>query len=152
MTSEINAMQEHIKQLPMLEQDLLRLNRDVKVNTDLYAALLNTAQQLRLVKAGKVSNVRLIDSPAMPETPARPNRPKIIGLSVLAGLLLGITAAFMRKMMRGGIDDPRKIEQMLGARVVYATIPHSETQDNLYKGVSTKSRKLPVLTNVDPGD
>ena len=152
MTNEIQAMAEHIKQLPMLEQDLLRLNREVKVNTDLYAALLNTAQQLRLVKAGKVSNVHLIDSPMMPELPAKPNRPKIIGLSILIGLFLGVATAFFKKMLRGGIDDPRKIEKMLGARVVYASIPHSTMQENLDKQVRVNSPKIPVLASVAPGD
>jgi tyrosine-protein kinase Etk/Wzc len=152
MTAEINAMNEHIKQLPMMEQDLLGLNREVKVNTDLYAALLNTAQQLRLVKAGKVSNVRLIDAPMVPENPARPNHPKIMGISILLGLFIGIAAAFFKKTLGGGIDDPRKIEKMLGARVVYATIPHSRTQENLYKQSSTKSPKIPVLASCQPSD
>lgn len=152
MTNEINAMNNHIKKLPMLEQDLLRLNREIKVNTDLYTALLNTAQQLRLVKAGRVSNVRLIDAPMAATHPAKPNRPKIVGLSVLAGLFLGIATAFFKKMLRTGIDDPRKIEKMLGARVVYATIPHSKTQEDLSKRAVAAMRGLPVLTRVDPGD
>ncbi|HEX2530907.1 MAG TPA: Wzz/FepE/Etk N-terminal domain-containing protein, partial [Burkholderiaceae bacterium] len=58
---EIRQIAEHIKTLPLLEQDILRLNRDVKVNTDLYTALLNTAQQLRLISVAKGSNVRLVD-------------------------------------------------------------------------------------------
>lgn len=152
MTNEINAMTEHIKKLPMLEQDLLRLNREIKVNTDLYTALLNTAQQLRLVKAGRVSNVRLIDAPMVASSPSKPNRPKIVGLAVVAGLFLGIAAAFFKKMLHAGIDDPRKIEKMLGARVVYATIPHSKTQEDLSKKAAVSMRGQPILTRIDPGD
>jgi tyrosine-protein kinase Etk/Wzc len=154
MTKEINAMDARIKQLPMLEQDLLRLNRDVKVNSDLYAALLNTAQQLRLVKAGKVSNVRLIDAPMMPDEPASPDRPKIIGISIAVGLFLGIAVAFFRKILKGGIDDPRKIEQMFNARVVYATIPHSDTQAAFQQKhrIRLKSQPVPMLARMAPGD
>ncbi len=152
MTNEINAMTEHIKNLPMLEQDLLRLNREIKVNTDLYTALLNTAQQLRLVKAGRVSNVRLIDAPMMATKPAKPNRPKIVGIAVLAGLFLGVAAAFFKRMLHTGIDDPRKIEKMLGARVVYATIPHSKTQEDLSRRAAAAMRSMPVLTRIDPSD
>lgn len=152
MTNELGSMNEHIKQLPMLEQDLLRLNRDVKVNTDLYAALLNTAQQLRLVKAGKVSNVRLIDSPMFPETPARPNRTKILGMSILIGLFLGLATAFFKKTLRGGIDDSRKIEKMLGARVVYASIPHSSVQESLQKQIKTRPQRTSLLAVNEPGD
>lgn len=152
MTSEINARTEQIKKLPFLEGDLLRLNRDVKVNTELYAALLNSAQQLRLVKAGKVSNVRLVDAPMLPAEPIRPNRPKIIGISVLLGLCLGIAIAFFKKAFNTGIENPQKIEQLLGARVVYATIPHSKTQAKLINKKTAPLTALPILANIDPED
>ena len=152
MTSEIDLSTEKIKKLPFLEEDLLRLNRDMKVNTELYAALLNSAQQLRLMKAGKVSNVRLIDAPMLPTEPARPNRSKIIGISLLLGLFWGLAAAFLKKAFQNGIDNPQKIEQMLGARVVYATIPHSKTQAQLCKQAQRQSHALPILAKVDPED
>ncbi|WP_432378870.1 GNVR domain-containing protein [Duganella sp. P38] len=60
---EIVEAQRRIEGLPALEQDATRLARDIKVNTELYTALSNTAQQLRLVSAGQVSNVRLVDAP-----------------------------------------------------------------------------------------
>lgn len=152
MSSEIDLSTAKIKKLPFLEEDLLRLNRDMKVNTELYAALLNSAQQLRLMKAGKVSNVRLIDAPMLPADPARPNRSKIVGISLLLGLCLGVATAFFKKAFHHGIDNPQKIEQMLGARVVYATIPHSQAQSNLCKQVSSQTRALPILANIDPED
>ena len=152
VNEEINAVNEHIRQLPLMEENLLRLGREMKTNTDLYAELLSTAQQLRLVKAGKVSNVRLIDSPMVPDKPLRPNRPKIIGLAALVGLILGLTVVVFRKMLRGGIDDPRKIEQMLGVKVIYACIPHSKVQGELLKKMSPQSKILPLLADVSPAD
>ncbi|MDB5840060.1 MAG: polysaccharide biosynthesis tyrosine autokinase, partial [Herminiimonas sp.] len=69
INNEIKSVAGHIKTLPTLEQEVVRLSREVKVNTELYTALLNTAQQLRLVTLGKMSNVRLVDAPMMPEKP-----------------------------------------------------------------------------------
>jgi len=113
---------------------------------------LGTAQQLRLVKAGKVSNVRLIDAPMTPDKPLRPNRPKIIGLAFLVGLILSLAVVVFRKMVRGGIDDPRKIEQMLGVKVIYACIPHSKIQRDLLKRVTAQSKILPLLAELSPAD
>jgi tyrosine-protein kinase Etk/Wzc len=154
MQQAISTMDNRIKQLPLLEQNLLSLNRDVKVNSDLYAQLLNTAQQLRLVKAGKVSNVRLVDTPMMPDKPSSPDKPKIIGISLAIGLFLGVAVAFFKKMLNAGIDDPRKIEQMFSARVVYATIPHSEVQERFQvkSGIRLKSQPRPLLARMAPGD
>jgi tyrosine-protein kinase Etk/Wzc len=40
-------------------------------------------------------------------------------------------AAFASKAVRGGIDDPQRIEALLGAGAVHAAIPHSPAQDRL---------------------
>lgn len=151
LNGEIAAMNEHIKSLPALEQNLLRLQREVKVNTELYTALLNTAQQLRLITVGKVSNVRLVDTPMMPEKPVKPNRPVILALSLLGGLFLGVVAAFFRKSLTGGIDSPEQLEQIAGVPV-FATIPHSKKQRELYQQVNAKQQKVPLLANVSSTD
>lgn len=151
INGQIAAMNDHIKSLPALEQNLLRLQREVKVNTELYTALLNTAQQLRLITVGKVSNVRLVDTPMMPEKPIKPNRPVILALSLLGGLFLGIVAAFFRKSMVGGINSPEEVEQIAGVPV-FATIPHSKKQRELYQQVNAKHQKVPLLANVSSTD
>ncbi|HYC42460.1 MAG TPA: polysaccharide biosynthesis tyrosine autokinase [Noviherbaspirillum sp.] len=151
INGQISAMNDHIKQLPSLEQNLLRLQREVKVNTELYTALLNTSQQLRLITVGKVSNVRLVDSPMLPEKPVKPNRPVVLALSLLAGLFLGVVAAFFRKSLAGAVDSPEEVEQIAGVPV-YATIPHSKKQRELYQQVSAKHQKVPLLANVSSTD
>lgn len=150
MNDEIKSVADHIKQMPMLEQELLSLNRDIKVNTDLYTALLNTAQQLRLIAAGKVSNVRLVDAPMVPEKPARP-RAVIIAVAALLGLLLGLIVAFIKESFTGAIDGPDQIEKMFGVPV-YATIPHSKKLKELNGQIGVKSQKMPLLANVSSAD
>ncbi|HJV88541.1 MAG TPA: polysaccharide biosynthesis tyrosine autokinase [Noviherbaspirillum sp.] len=151
INGEISSINDHIKTLPSLEQNLLRLQREVKVNTDLYTALLNTAQQLKLVTVGKVSNVRLVDMPMLPEKPIKPNRPAIIAIAIMAGLFLGAVIAFIRKALTGGVDSPEQVEQIAGIPV-YATIPHSRKQRELYQQVNAKQQKVPLLANVSSSD
>jgi tyrosine-protein kinase Etk/Wzc len=150
--AEIADVARRIKALPALEQEESRLMRDIKVNADLYAALSTTAQQLRLIAVGRVSNVRLIDAPMAPERPIRPNRPLIVALSTLTGLFVGVLVAFARKAIRGGIDDAHAIEAMLGARVVYANIPHSGAQERLKRRARAPSAPLPLLAQASPED
>jgi tyrosine-protein kinase Etk/Wzc len=150
--TEIDEVNARIKAMPVLEQDEARLTRDIKVNTDLYTALSNTAQQLRLISVGRVSNVRMVDAPIPPEKPIKPNRPLIVALAVVSGLFLGAVVAFTRKAMMGGIDDPQKIERMLRARVVYATIPHSSNQDKLMRKAKGDGGSLPLLARIMPED
>lgn len=151
LEEEIGSVNAKIKKLPSIEQDVFRLTRDVKVNTDLYTSLLNSAQQLRLVKASKVGNARLLDSAIKPLKPLRPNKPVIVALAALLGLFLGVISAFIRKSLFGGIDDPHEIEQMLGL-TVSATVPHSKFQEALYAKIQGKERRVCVLAHEDPTD
>jgi tyrosine-protein kinase Etk/Wzc len=148
---EIESVNTKIKRLPSVEQDVLRLTRDVKVNTDLYTSLLNSAQQLRLVKASKIGNARLLDVAEVPLNPIRPRRSLIVGMAILFGLFLGVIGAFIRKSLFGGIDDPHEIEQMLGL-TVSAAIPLSPKQEMLYAQVQAKVKKVLVLAHDDPSD
>ncbi|MFL6709747.1 MAG: polysaccharide biosynthesis tyrosine autokinase [Massilia sp.] len=150
--AEIDEVAKRIRSLPSLEQDETRLTREIKVNTDLYTALSNTAQQLRLISVGRVSNVRLIDAPMAPERPVRPNRPLIVSLAAMIGVFLGLVLAIARKAIRSGIDEPGKIERLLHARVVYASIPHSEQHERLLRKWKTTGTGLPLLAKQLPDD
>ena len=130
LRSENERIASEIRRLPKLEQETLRLSRDVKANNELYVNLLNSAQQLKLVKAGKVGNVRLIDSAVTPQRPIKPKRALIVLLSSLIGLALGAALAWLNKSLHGGIKDPADIERLLGM-TVYATVPHSDRQGQI---------------------
>jgi tyrosine-protein kinase Etk/Wzc len=147
---EIRMAARRIKKLPTVEQDEVRLARDIKVNTDIYAVLSNAAQQLRIIAVGKASSVRLIDMPLPPEKPIKPNRPLIVALGAATGLFLGMVLAFFRKSVYGGngIENPETIEKLLGPRVLYATIPHSDTQEKFDKRRRREAQQAPLLAAV----
>src|SRR5690606_23371457 len=134
-----------------LEQQLLDLMRDVKVNGELYVNLLNSAQQLRLVKEGKVGNVRVVDTAVVPTRPIKPDRPMIIAVALLFGLVLGTGLALLRNMLRPGIKDPTDIENTLGLHV-FATIPHAPAQYGLHAKLSDRVPGNHVLARQSPGD
>ena len=148
---ELDKYTAQIKKLPMLEQNLFRLNRDVKVNTDLYTALLNSAQQLRLVKAGKTGNVRIIDPAIVPEQPIRPHRGMIVMLSALLGIVAGMACAGAKKYLFGGVSDAHEIERALGVSV-FASIPHSDKQVQLYQKIRARAPQVSVLAQAASTD
>ncbi len=135
-----------LKQLPALEQEMVRLARDVKVNNELYTALMTSAQQLQLITVGKTSNVRLVDKPERPDQPVTPNRPRIIAVSIFVGVFAGIMLAFLRRAMQTTIDNPEDVERLFGLPV-YASIPHSKTQQTLVDSGRDPTR-LPLLSRV----
>lgn len=149
--SELATLTNKVKSFPNVEQDLLRLTRDVKVNNELYTGLLNSFQQLRLVKEGKVGNVRIVDVAAVPERPVKPQRSMVLAMSGVLGLLAGLAIAFLRNSLRSGIKDPSDIEQHAGLHV-FATVPHSDAQALQTKAIKGKETGNHVLAVVAPQD
>lgn len=130
LQGQMNANDKKIEVLPETQQVILRLARDVKVNTELYTALLNNTQTLRVSKAGTVGNVRIIDYAVLPTEPIKPKKALIIAVSFILGLILGVALAFIRKSLNRGVEDPDLIEKHLNIPV-YATIPHSAQQEKI---------------------
>lgn len=151
INGEVSAVAGRVKAFPNVEQDLLRLTRDLKVNTELYASLLNSSQQLQLVKEGKVGNVRIVDVAAVPEVPVKPQRLVLLALAGALGLLVGVLLAFVRNSLRVGLKDPAEIEQRAGLHV-FATVPHSEAQVRQGKAITSKTAGTHVLAVVAPQD
>ncbi|MEE9425434.1 MAG: polysaccharide biosynthesis tyrosine autokinase [Methylococcales bacterium] len=130
LRTQLNAQNKKIAELPETQQVILRLSRDVKVNTELYTTLLNNLQTLKVAKAGTVGNVRIIDYAVLPTKPVKPQKALIIALASVLGVMLGTALVFIRKMMSHGIEDPDIIEKHLNIPV-YATVPHSDFQQKL---------------------
>lgn len=151
LSGKAGTVTKQIRSLPDLEQDTLRLMRDVQVNNDLYVGILNNMQQLRLVKAGKVGNVRLVDGARIPKDPVKPKRSLVVAFAALAGLMLGIVVAFVRNALYGGITDAQDIEQHTGLNV-YATVPLSQAQVALTDDIRSRKRGQYLLASRFPNE
>ncbi|MGF6551744.1 polysaccharide biosynthesis tyrosine autokinase [Paraburkholderia youngii] len=140
-----------LKGLPDLQQELARVMLDVKVNTELYTSLLTNAQQLLLIKAGKVGNVRLVDAPALPDAPVKPKKALVLAVSALFGLVAAIAAAYARSVLFGGFVSASQIERSIGLPV-YATIPHSKVQAAIARRILYRQPSVKMLALETPQD
>lgn len=143
---------EKVGSLPETQQELLRLARDVKVSTEIYTAMLNTAQELDIMRAGTVGNVRIIDDAVTTFNPIRPRKGMIILAATLLGLGLGVAIALLRYALNRGIENPELIEQL--GLPVYATVPFSKDQQTLERRIKGKSTSAGsnLLATTNPAD
>ncbi|ROO32379.1 polysaccharide biosynthesis tyrosine autokinase [Salinisphaera orenii] len=133
-----------VNQLPEEQKDTLRLQRDVEVNTQLYTGLLNRLQELRVVKAGTVGNVRIIDQAERPVSPISPKVSLVMMLSVVLGLVLGCGYVLLRIAMRRGVSDPQEIENRIGVPV-YAVVPFSGWLARQTARAQRRRQPVPIL-------
>jgi len=142
--SQISAVDSRIRKMPLLQQNTVQMQRDIKVNTDLYVSLLNSSLQMRLAKEGKVGNVRLLDDAIIPEEPVWPKRPLIIVLALLLGLGAGVVLAIAKNSLFGGIRNPSEIEMHTGLNV-YSSIPLSPAQRTIDKNIESRAPGMHIL-------
>ncbi|MBP2546904.1 polysaccharide biosynthesis tyrosine autokinase [Acinetobacter guillouiae] len=132
-----------IKRLPETQRLYLQLYRDVKVNTELYTSLLNSYQQLKIVKAGEIGNVRIIDTAVEPVKPIKPQKLIVLLISIFVGGFIGVLIALLRNMLSSGIKDSSRIENELDLPV-YATVPRSPIQESRVQ-LLKKKKSIPIL-------
>lgn len=146
---EIAGLNARVSRMPTLQQDALRLERDVRVNSGLYQSLQNNALQLRLVKEGKTGNVRLLDKAVKSKEPIKPQKPQILAIALVLGLLAGAVLAIMRSSFLAGIRDPQEIEAHTGLSV-YSVVPFTAEQTTLDQSVAAGARGIQLLAVTHP--
>ena len=112
-------------QLPDVQQELLRLVREVEVSTELYTFLLNKTQELKIVEAGTVGNVRILDAAAASPEPVAPNAKLTVLVCIIIALITSAAFVILMRILRRGIIDPDEVEATLGVPI-FAVLPHSE--------------------------
>ena len=140
---QITELNSTLKQLPDIQRQYLQLFREVEVKTQLYTALLNSYQQLRIAKAGEIGNVRIVDTAVEPVEPIKPKKIQILILAIFLGGFLGALVALLRNVLRTGVKDSAQIEREFDLPV-YATVPRSPVQETRMS-ILKKKKSIPIL-------
>ncbi len=131
ITGQINKYFSRIEQTPTREQDMASLLREYQSTKETYERLLKKSQDAQqaenLEKRQKGEQFRVIDPARTPEKPFSPDIPKILLISLLAGLGGGLVLAFLREQMDRSFHDAADVEITLGLKVI-ATIPKIENK------------------------
>ncbi|MDR5759819.1 polysaccharide biosynthesis tyrosine autokinase [Caballeronia sp. LZ035] len=124
-----DSLTERVRELPADEQGAVRLMREMRVSTDVYSTMRSNMEQLQLVRAGKISGVRVVDAAVVPEEPSKPNRMIIVVLSLFGGLFAGLGLAFARDFLKKGVVDP--VELQGTGLTMFGAIPMSHDEARL---------------------
>ena len=115
-----------LARLPDTQKKMLRLRRDLEANQALFISLDKQRQELSILKASTVGNVRLLDSAEVMPGIVAPKPKLIIVLGSLLGGMFGFMIVALRFFLKAGIIDPKVLTNM--GLTVHATIPYSENE------------------------
>lgn len=127
LTQRQDDLAKKVESLPSTQQELLSLTRDLKVSTEIYTQLLNKYQELDVMRAGTVGNVRLIDTADVDlRNPVKPQKALIVVIATLLGGFFAVALVLFRKALNRGVSNPHDLEKL--GLPVYAAIPFSTLQ------------------------
>jgi tyrosine-protein kinase Etk/Wzc len=124
LRAELAALKKNAEKMPLTQQEVKRLQEEVEVNNEVYTNMLNNIQQLRVVRAGEVGNVRIVDFAQAEQSQTKPNKSRIIMASVVFGFIFGVLFVFLLYILRNGVKSTSQIERETGLSV-FAKIPQS---------------------------
>lgn len=99
------------------EFELQSLEREVASNRQLYESFMQRSKETR---AGDMpyAIARIIDEARPPKGPYGPNKRLIVGLSVLAALLAGVSLALLVERLNNQVKSTHEVEGKLGVRAL----------------------------------
>lgn len=145
--TELAQLKKNAEKMPLTQQEVKRLQEEVAVNNEVYTNMLNNIQQLRVVRAGEVGNVRIVDFAQIEQSQSKPNKTRIVITSGAVGFVLGILFVLLMRILKNGVRSASEIERETGLSV-FAKIPQSSNK--LLRGHKHLHHGLPfVLQNAE---
>lgn len=158
LLGEKERLNKQVQQLPKTQREILRMTRDVEVNQQIYIQLLNKVQELNIIKASTVGNVRILDDAQAYARAVKPKKPLIAVLATLLGGMLSVAFVLVKAAFHRGVENPDQIEEI--GLSVYASIPKSNYQLELFdrfkkragKNKKAKAGEMLLLAESNPAD
>ncbi|RLQ15583.1 polysaccharide biosynthesis tyrosine autokinase [Vibrio sp. SBT000027] len=154
LLGERERLNKQVQKLPKTQREVLRMTRDVEVNQQIYIQLLNKVQELSIIKAGTVGNVRILDDAQAYARAVKPKKPLIVVLATLLGGMLSVAFVFVKAAFHRGVESPDQIEQI--GLPVYAAVPKSDLQIELTNRFKSKKQQTKgtqaLLAESNPAD
>ena len=145
---QLSALNKKIVGMPNMQRDALRLERDVHANTAQFQSMQNNALQMRLLREGKIGNVRLLDRAVVSKVPVKPQKALIVAFALVLGGLIGPALAIYSTRSKRGIQNPGEVAAHTGLEL-FAVIPQSAEQ-KLLDIKQDKKKSGDVLADLYP--
>ena len=148
MERQIKALDAQISRIPQVERGLETLERDYENTKRKYQEMKAKQSRAELAKSleeeQKGERFTLLEPPLLPDTPVKPDRPKIVMLGLVLSFISGIGVAVLAELLDGGIRGTRALASITKMTTL-ATIPYIST----HKDAALKKRNVrPFIASI----
>lgn len=139
LEARLTELREQVGTLPETQRQILNLTRGVELAQRRYTELLTRAQEVEVLRASTIGNVRIVDTAAAAPQPIAPRRSRILLLGMVLGAVVGVALVLIRNLTRKVVQDGSELEKL--GLPVFATVNYNKNADTGGK----RKGKLPIL-------
>jgi len=133
LRAKLDDYERRVTTSPEVEREYQQLTRELNIDREKYNELMTRQMDAALspsaIVGGRGHEFRLMQAPAMPDTPAKPARIAIAILSLIAAALVGLTAAVVTESVDPTVRGTSDLRRILNVTPM-ASIPEIETADS----------------------
>ena len=129
---DLNRIEAKRKAVAAAQQEILSLNRDKQVNSEINIELLNARHKLEALTLSNSVNVRLVDRAEPPSQPVTLKLSVMVAASCLLGVALGVGASILKNFLAERKSRHPEVESVRRL-VISAGLPHYEDKDRKQK-------------------
>jgi len=111
------AKREH-QRLSIVDREFKNLQQEVEINNQLYTAFFTRLKETTEATDFPMANARIIDRAQEALWPYKPSKKKIVGLSLIGSIMIGVFLAFIHDFLSAGIRSLDDIEKRLRQRML----------------------------------
>lgn len=115
---ELQRQRAILATLPQSAEESYRLQRDVRLHSEMLAAMQAQQLQARLGTIAEGGDVRLLDPAIAPDEPSSPSLVKNVAFGLFGGVLIGVLLALGTGYFGRRIEDEVDVELSTGVRAV----------------------------------
>jgi len=127
LDSRLADLRGQIGELPETQQQILNLTREVELAQRIYTELLTRAQEVEVLRASTIGNVRVVDEASSTPNKLAPRTSRILALGMVLGLFAGFGLVLVANWLRKGVQDAAELEKL--GLPVFATINYERSAD-----------------------
>jgi len=139
LNQEIAAIEKEINRLPQSERSLVNIEREYKLNNELYTFLLEKRAEAGIAKASNVSSNKILDQ-AVPQNAQQqtPKRSQNYMIALVLGLGIPGAVILALDFLNTKIEDKKDIERNTNIPIL-GTVGHNDTHSEIAVYIDPKS-------------
>lgn len=136
--AELNSNEGNIRKVPLMERELIAIQRNFEVNENIYLYLLQKKAETGIAKATAVSDNKLLDNASLLDRPVIPNKKAVAVIAFLLAFILPAIWIGIHAFVSNTINSRNDIERLTKVPII-GIVGHLRKEDKMVVAQHPKS-------------